>query len=109
MEATDIVVELARHSERIRELEESEESTRKKFDAAAGEQRTMAASLESIRFDVHAIREGKKSIMRMARAALFILGITGAGLVAGVRWAAIHWLHDLQVINETSLHERIEK
>jgi len=86
--------------ERVDTLEEREESTRRKFEEhltdEADSRRSTAESLQAIRFDVHEIRTGKKSLVRMARLAVLVLGLTGAGVVVAAKWTLEHALADWQ-------------
>ena len=98
--------------ERIGQLDEALDSTRKRFDAhlseEAIERKAMAAALQAIQLDVHAIREGKKALVAGVRIALVILGLTGAGVVVAARWVGMHAMQDWQTQNDPSRHKEIQ-
>jgi hypothetical protein len=108
---SSVIAEVGILENRVEVLEQREESTRRRFEQHlsddAGERKAMAAALESIRFDVHAIREGKKSIMRMGRAFLLIAGLTGTGVVLAGKWTLEHALADWQTQHDPAQHKEI--
>lgn len=98
--------------ERIDTLEEREESTRRKFEAHLAEEladrKAVAEALQAIRFDVHEIRSGKRSLVRSAKMAVAVLAFGTAGFVAVARWTIVHWLQDLKIANDPSEWRRIQ-
>jgi hypothetical protein len=105
MDALSEAATIAVLAERVENLDEKLDSTRQRFDEhledEAGERRAMTAALEGIRFDVHAIREGKKAVLRMLSVGLFILGATG-------KWTLEHALTDWQTQHDPSRHKEID-
>lgn len=96
---------------RLESLEERqerhEEESLHRHEARAESEKAMAEALQAIRFDVHEIREGKKSILRMVKVGLAVFTFGMAGVVAVTNWAVTHWIRDLQVQNDPSLHRGI--
>lgn len=98
-------------AEKVAGLERDEESINRRIEAHIEDDeqrdREVAKILQAIQLDIHEIRAGKKSLVQAVRIGLVVLGLTGAGMVAGVRWVAIHWLHDMQLVNDTSYERKI--
>jgi hypothetical protein len=106
-----MIAEVVRLEERVETLEEREESTRRKFEAhltdEADSRRSTAEALQAIRFDVHEIRAGEKSRVRMAKLFLLVATLTGAGVVMAARWTLEHALADWQQQHDPSGWRRI--
>ncbi len=108
---SSIIAEVEFLERRLDEIEEDVKTTRKHFDdhltAEAIERKAMTVALEGIRFDVHAIREGKRAVLRMLSVGLFIVGAAGTGVVLAAKWALEHALMDWQTQHDPSRHKEI--
>lgn len=111
MDALSEAATIAVLAERVENLDEKLDSTRQRFDehltAEAGERRAMTIALEGIRFDVHEIRTGKKSMVRMARMGVAIFAFGIGGFVLAAKWTLEHALADWQTQHDPSRHKEI--